>query len=73
MVTNLSCLFRAWLKQDAQSVNHVEVDTHWNRLRGHELGQMTGVRVIKLRKPIVKAEIESEAQQDNEEKMLCKL
>lgn len=73
MVTNLSWLFRAWQKQDAQSANHVEVDMYWNRLMGHELGQMTGVRIIKLRKPIVKAEIESEAQQDNEEKLLCKL
>lgn len=36
--------------------------------QGHELGQMTDVRVIKSRKPIFKAEIESEAQQDNEEK-----
>lgn len=42
-------------------------------LGGHELGQMAGVNVIKPRKTIFKAEIESEAQQDNDETMLCKL
>lgn len=34
--------------------------------------QMVGTGVIKPRKTIFQAEIESKAQQDNDEKMLCK-
>ena len=51
---------------------YVKVDTCWNGFAGQKLRQMVGTGVIKPRKTIFQAEIESKAQQGNDEKMLCK-
>lgn len=48
----LQRLLRVWLGQDVGRVNNVKMNTSGNRLWGHELGQMAGIRVIMLRKTI---------------------
>lgn len=67
-----SCPRRAWLEQDVETVKYGKMIAYGDRLVGHKLGQMAGIGVIKPRETIFKAEIESKAQQDNDEKMLCK-